>query len=36
MILCGECGKRTRIGHKALADGKKARNCRKCDGVLDK
>jgi len=36
MIVCGECGERTRIGSKALADGKKARICRKCDGVLDK
>ena len=36
MILCGECGKRTRIGHKILADGRKARICRHCEGVLDK
>ena len=36
MILCGECGKRTRIGHKTLGDGRKARVCRHCEGVLDK
>jgi large subunit ribosomal protein L24 len=36
MVVCGECGKRTRIGSKKLADGDKARICRKCDGVLDK
>ena len=36
MIVCGECGKRTRIGHKALADGRKVRVCRHCEGVLDK
>ena len=36
MILCGECGKRTRIGHKTLADGKKTRICRHCEGALDK
>ncbi|HEX6738904.1 MAG TPA: 50S ribosomal protein L24 [Vicinamibacteria bacterium] len=36
MIVCGECGKRTRIGAKLLADGKKARICRHCEGVLDK
>ena len=36
MILCGECGKRTRIGSKKLADGRKVRICRKCEGVLDK
>ena len=36
MIMCAECGKRTRIGHKLLGDGKKARICRRCEGVLDK
>jgi large subunit ribosomal protein L24 len=36
MIICGECGKRTRIGAKVLADGVKARICRHCEGVLDK
>ncbi len=36
MIVCGECGKRTRIGHKVLSDGKKVRICRRCEGVLDK
>jgi large subunit ribosomal protein L24 len=36
MIVCGECGKRTRIGHKVLSDGRKVRVCRRCEGVLDK
>ncbi len=36
MIVCPECGKRTRIGSKQLADGRKARICRHCEGVLDK
>ena len=36
MLLCGECGKRTRIGHKLLADGTKTRICRHCEGALDK
>ena len=36
MIVCGECGKRTRIGHKELGDGRKVRVCRHCEGVLDK
>ena len=36
MILCGECGKRTRVGHKELGDGRKVRVCRHCEGVLDK
>jgi large subunit ribosomal protein L24 len=33
-VVCGECGERT--GSKTLSDGKRARICRKCDGVLDK
>ncbi len=36
MLLCGECGKRTRIGHKLLVDGTKTRICRHCEGALDK
>jgi large subunit ribosomal protein L24 len=36
MIVCGECGKRARIGTKILADGGKTRICRRCEGVLDK
>jgi large subunit ribosomal protein L24 len=36
MIVCGECNKRTRIGHKLMTDGKKARICRHCQGVLDR
>jgi large subunit ribosomal protein L24 len=36
LIVCGECGKRTRIGHKILSDGKKVRICRRCEGTLDK
>ena len=36
MIVCGECNKRTRIGHKRMPDGTKARICRHCQGVLDR
>jgi large subunit ribosomal protein L24 len=36
MVICGECGKRTRIGSKTLSDGKRVRVCRHCQGVLDK
>ena len=36
MVICGECGRRTRIGNKILADGKKVRICRRCEGDLDK
>jgi large subunit ribosomal protein L24 len=34
-LVCGECGKRTRIGARLLEDGRKVRVCRKCKGVLD-
>jgi large subunit ribosomal protein L24 len=36
MVVCGECGKRTRIGAKVLADGSRVRVCRRCQGQLDK
>ena len=35
-LVCPECGKMTRIGQKLLADGRKIRICRKCEGVVDK
>src|ERR687891_487298 len=35
-LVCPECGKMTRIGHRVLTDGRKVRICRKCDGVVDK
>jgi large subunit ribosomal protein L24 len=35
-LLCPECGKPTRLGHKLLGDGRKVRICRKCEGVVDK
>jgi large subunit ribosomal protein L24 len=36
MVVCGACGKATRIGHNLLADGKKVRICRSCSSSLDK
>jgi len=36
MVVCGECGKPSRIGHTILEDGKKVRSCRRCNGLLDK
>jgi len=36
MIVCGSCGKHTRIGHEALADGKRTRICKRCGSALDK
>lgn len=36
MIVCGSCGKATRIGHSLMTDGKKIRICRSCGTSLDK
>ena len=36
MIVCGSCGKHTRIGHKVESDGKRSRICKRCGTVLDK
>ncbi|MGN0664408.1 MAG: 50S ribosomal protein L24 [Negativibacillus sp.] len=30
MLVCPKCGKPTRVAHKLLADGGKARLCKKC------
>jgi large subunit ribosomal protein L24 len=35
MLLCGKCGKPTRIGGRTLADGKNVRYCRACQEVID-
>jgi len=35
-IVCPECGKTTRVGHRRLDDGTRVRICRKCEGVMDK
>ena len=36
MVVCSECGKSVRIGHKILEDGKKVRICRKCQGIIER
>jgi len=36
MVVCGSCGKHTRIGHTVLPDGTKVRSCRHCNTALDK
>jgi len=36
LLVCPECSEKTRVGHKVLADGRKVRICRKCEGVVDK
>jgi large subunit ribosomal protein L24 len=35
-LVCPECSKMTRVGHRVLNDGRKVRICRKCEGVVDK
>jgi large subunit ribosomal protein L24 len=35
-VVCPECGAATRIGRRALDDGRTVRICRKCKGVVDK
>lgn len=35
MVVCGVCGKATRVAHREI-DGKKARVCKKCSASLDK
>jgi large subunit ribosomal protein L24 len=36
MVVCGGCGKPTRVGHRRLDDGRKVRICKKCNGPVDK
>lgn len=36
MLVCGRCGKPTRVAKKTLADGRTVRACRRCGEVLDK
>ncbi len=36
MLVCPGCNKPTRIGHQVLADGTRARVCRRCGTTLDK
>ncbi|WP_434073811.1 50S ribosomal protein L24 [Moorella naiadis (nom. illeg.)] len=35
MLFCNKCNRPTRIGRQILADGSKARVCKKCGEVLD-
>jgi large subunit ribosomal protein L24 len=36
LIVCGSCGKHTRIGHNRLSDGSSTRVCKRCGTTLDK
>jgi large subunit ribosomal protein L24 len=33
-VVCGACGKPTRVGYRFESDGTKVRICRKCEGDL--
>ena len=33
-VVCPNCGKATRVGHKFGAEGKKTRCCKKCGGAF--
>jgi large subunit ribosomal protein L24 len=35
-VVCSSCGKHTRIGHQTLADGSRARVCKRCGTTIDK
>lgn len=35
-MLCGSCNKPARTGVQVLADGSKARYCKKCNEIVDK
>ncbi len=35
-VICLKCGKPTRVSHKTLSSGQKARVCKKCGEILDK
>ena len=36
MVVCGKCGQPARTGIRALAEGKKARVCKRCGEMIDK
>lgn len=35
-VVCPDCGRPTRVGISKLADGKRVRVCKKCEGTIDK
>ena len=35
MLLCSKCNRPTRVGFRALADGKRVRVCHVCNEVID-
>lgn len=35
MLVCPSCDKRTRVGYKERADGRKVRVCKKCNAEIE-
>ncbi len=35
-VVCPECGRPSRVGYQNLADGRKARICKRCGGTVDR
>jgi len=35
MVICTSCGKPSRLGRRALNDGRKVRVCKACDATLE-
>ncbi len=35
MLICTHCNRPTRVGYRVLADGTKARLCKKCQEVIE-
>jgi large subunit ribosomal protein L24 len=36
MLVCGKCDRPTRVGSQVLANGRRARVCRRCHEIVDK
>jgi large subunit ribosomal protein L24 len=36
LLVCPGCNKHTRVGHKAMPDGTKARVCRRCGATIER
>lgn len=36
MVVCGACGKPSRLGIKIIESGKRLRYCKKCGEIIDK
>lgn len=35
MLVCGKCGKPTKVAKKILDNGEKARTCKNCDEIIE-